>query len=101
MQAATEQTSVLQSQHAERAPGDTDRTSSVRIEDVPVVELECRVLSFLAQEAITGDKHLDLAAHKATKRVLGVQAIGSPRTLKLVLTRTGHPVFALKSESRA
>ena len=31
----------------------------------------------------------------------GVQAIGSPRTLKLVLTSTGQPVLALKAEISA
>ena len=35
---------------------------------------------------------------KQRKASSGVQTIGSPRTLKLVLTRTGQPVFALKRE---
>ena len=38
---------------------------------------------------------------KQRKASSGVQTMGSPRTLKLVLTSTGQPVLALKLESSA
>ncbi len=38
---------------------------------------------------------------KQRKASSGVQTIGSPRTLKLVLTNTGQPVRALKDFRRA
>lgn len=38
---------------------------------------------------------------KHRKASSGVQTIGSPRTLKLVLTRTGQPVRSMNVESRA
>ena len=38
---------------------------------------------------------------KQRKASSGVHTIGSPRTLKLVLTSTGQPVRRLKAESSA
>ena len=38
---------------------------------------------------------------KQRKASAGVQTMGSPRTLKLVFTTTGHPVLALKASSSA
>ena len=73
---------------------------SVGIEDIAVIELQRRILPLLAQQAVAGDQHLDLAAHEAAERVFRrAVMIGSPRTLKLVLTRTPQPVFALKFDS--
>jgi hypothetical protein len=52
---------------------------SIRVEAVAVIELQRRVLRRLAQKVIAG----------------------SPRTLKLVLTSTGQPVFALNADNSA
>src|SRR5438034_5734158 len=42
----------------------------IQLEFVLIVLLECRVLRFLAQEAIAHRERLDLGAHEAAERVL-------------------------------
>jgi hypothetical protein len=44
--------------------------SSIRIEDVSIIELQYRVLALFPHKAITGDEYLDLATHEAAKAVL-------------------------------
>jgi len=51
-------------------------------------------LVFFAQEEVADDEHIHVRAHEAPVSVLGVQTIGSPRTLKLVLMMTGQPVLS-------
>jgi hypothetical protein len=78
-----------------RRPPNPERTS-IGIERPAVVALESGILRGFLQHAIADDEHVELIAHEAAKCVFSVHAIGSPRTLKLVLTRIGQPVSALK-----
>jgi hypothetical protein len=75
--------------------------SSIRIECVLVIDAKRRILVFLPGNAITGNQQFDVLPIKHRNASSGVQTIGSLRTLKLVLTRTGQPVRALKAESNA
>src|SRR5229473_3257667 len=68
---------------------------SVRVEGAAVVEDE--IVPLLMEHAIPDHRHLDFGAHRAVKGILGRIAIGSPPTLKLVFTSTGHPVFSLNA----
>ena len=59
---------------------------------------ECGLVG-LVQHAVFEDQGVHLGAHEAAVRILGVQTIGSPRTLNDVLTMTGQPV-ARRNASR-
>jgi hypothetical protein len=72
----------------------------VEIERILVIELERRVLVAFFQIEIADREHGELGAHEAAKSIR-VRAVGSPRTLKLVLTRTGQPVLRLNVDSKA
>jgi hypothetical protein len=75
--------------------------ASIGLEHAPVVDAKQSVLVFLARDAIADNQEVDVGSHKAAERVFRVQTIGSLLTLKLVFTRTGQPVRALKAESSA
>ena len=75
--------------------------ASMGLEHAPVVDAKRSVLVFLARDAIADNQEVDVGSHKAAERVFRVQTIGSLLTLKLVFTRTGQPVRALKAESSA
>jgi hypothetical protein len=73
----------------------------IELERVLVVVLEIGVLFLLAEETIADDENIDLRAHEAGKASSGLCTMGSPRTLKLVLTTTGQPVAALNRDNSA
>jgi hypothetical protein len=63
-----------------------------------IVDLDRRILLALAQHAILDDQELYVMLMKQRNASSGVQTIGSPRTLKLVLTSTAQPILALNLE---
>ena len=65
---------------------------SIRFELVLVVLLQGRVLLILDEIAVAGRQYSISEPMKQRKASSGVHTIGPLRTLKLVLTRTGHPV---------
>jgi len=60
-----------------------------------VVLLQCRILILLAHEAVPIASTSMSVPMKQRKASSGVHTMGSPRTLKLVFTSTGHPVRPL------
>ena len=74
---------------------------SVEFEHVLVIELQGRRLVFLARKQLPTTSTSMSLPMKQRKASSGVHTIGSPRTLKLVLTSTGHPVAALNAVSSA
>jgi hypothetical protein len=68
----------------------------VKLECRAIVTLQSPILVRFMQNTIACYQQVEIAAHEAAERVLSVQTIGSPRTLKLVLTNTGQPVISLK-----
>jgi hypothetical protein len=53
------------------------------------------------QTEVADRKRAEFGAHEAPKASVGVHAIGSLRTLKLMLTRTEQPVLALSADRSA
>ncbi len=58
-----------------------------------LVGLPVNYLLFLREDRVAAHEEIELGAEEAMERVLGVHTIGSPRTLKLVFTSTGQPVW--------
>jgi hypothetical protein len=74
---------------------------SIGLEHAPVVAAKRSVLVFLARDAIPATRRSMSVPIKQRNASSGVQTVGSLLTLKLVFTRAGHPVRALKAESSA
>lgn len=55
----------------------------------------------LLQQEIPTNQQLNICAHEAAIRIIGMQTMRSPLTLKLVLTSTGHSVALLNAEISA
>ena len=76
------------------------RSISLEREGAGAAATQTGVLVLFSQETVSDCQRFDPGSQKAAKHVFGVQTIGSPRTLKLVLTSTGHPVRSLNALSR-
>jgi len=77
------------------------KNSSIWIENVPIIELQCWVLALFPHKAITGDEHLDLAAHEAAKAVLGRAGDRLAAHIEAGIDQDRQPVLALKTDRRA
>ena len=74
---------------------------SIQLDSVLAIELKGWILTFFPQKAVANYRTSISVPVKQRKASSGVQTIGSPRTLKLVLTSTEQPVFASKAANSA